>query len=454
MNPNLDRRTFLKGLGTLMALPALEALPLRALAAGGTGATVAGSAPIRMAYLFVPNGVNMAHWTPTGGMGTSLASGVPEILQPLSTLSADYSVLTGLAQNNAFGLGDGAGDHARSTATWLTGVHPKKTSGADIHNGVSVDQIAARTLGKETRFASLELGCERGGTSGDCDSGYSCAYSSSVSWKSETTPVAKEVNPRLVFERLFGNGKATEESESLARRDLLNKSVLDFILEDAAALKGRLGARDARKMDEYFTSVREIEQRLVKFENQGKLEIAAGVGKPGGIPADYGEHIRLMGDMMVLAFQADLTRVCTFMFANDGSNRSFAQIGVPEGHHDVSHHGKQEDKLAKKLKIDRYHVEQLAYILNRMKAVREGDGTLLDHTMLVYGAGISDGDRHNHDDLPLLIAGGKKAGVRTGQHLVYDQGTPMNNLFMTMLDRSGVRVDHLGDANGQLKGLF
>lgn len=454
MNPNIDRRTFLKGLGTLMALPALEALPLRALAAGGSGVTVAGAAPIRMAYLFVPNGVNMAHWTPAGAAGSSLAAGVPEILAPLAGLSADYSVLTGLAQNNAAGLGDGAGDHARSTATWLTGVHPKKTSGADIHNGVSVDQIAARTLGKETRFASLELGCERGGTSGDCDSGYSCAYSSSVSWKSETTPMAKEVNPRLVFERLFGNGKQSEETESLARRDLLNKSVLDFIMEDAAALKGRLGTRDARKIEEYFTSVREIEQRLVKFENQGRLEIAAGVGKPGGIPADYGEHIRLMGDMMVLAFQADLTRVCTFMFANDGSNRSYAQIGVPEGHHDVSHHGHQEDKLAKKLKIDRYHIEQLAYVLNKMRGIKEGDGTLLDHTMLVYGAGISDGDRHNHDDLPLLIAGGKKAGVRTGQHLVYDQGTPMNNLFMTMLDRSGVRVDNLGDANGKLKGLF
>ncbi len=452
MNPNLDRRTFLKGLGTLMALPALEALPLRAL--GASRVAAAGAAPIRMAYLFVPNGVNMAHWTPAGGTGSSLAAGVPEILQPLSGLASEYSVLTGLAQNNAAGLGDGAGDHARSTATWLTGVHAKKTSGADIHNGVSVDQIAARTLGKETRFASLELGCERGGTSGDCDSGYSCAYSSSIAWKSETTPVAKETNPRLVFERLFGNGDRSEEGESMARRDLLNKSILDFVMEDASALKGRLGARDARKIDEYFTSVREIEQRLVRFENQGRLEIAAGIGKPGGIPTDYGDHIRLMGDMMILAFQADLTRVATFMFANDGSNRSYAQIGVPEGHHDVSHHGHQEDKLAKKLKIDRYHVEQLAYILNKMRGIKEGDGTLLDHTMLVYGAGISDGDRHNHDDLPLLLAGGRKAGVQTGRHLVYEHGTPMNNLFVTMLDRAGVRVEKLGDANGKLTGLF
>lgn len=450
MARNIDRRTFLKGLGTAMALPALEALPLQAL--GATGAATEVAAPMRMAYLFVPNGVSMAQWTPTG---TSLLSGeLPEVLKPMEGLRGDFNILTGLAQENAFALGDGPGDHARSTATWLTGVHVKKTSGADIRNGVSVDQLAAAQLGKNTKFASLEIGCERSGTSGDCDSGYSCAYSSSISWKGETTPVAKEVNPRLVFERLFGNGNRSEESESIARRELLNKSILDFVMEDAAALKARLGARDARKMDEYFTAVREIEQRLVKFENAGNLQVAAGVGVPKGIPADYGEHIRLMGDMMILAFQADLTRVSTFMFANDGSNRSYAQIGVPEGHHDVSHHGRQEDKLAKKLKIDRYHVEQLAYIIERMKGIREGNGSMLDNTMVVYGAGISDGDRHNHDDLPIMLAGGKNAGLAGGRHLTYAPHTPMNNLFLSMLDRTGVRMDSFGDANGKLTGLF
>ncbi len=449
MASNIDRRTFLKGLGTAIALPALEAMPLRAF--GSSGASQA-AAPMRMAYLFVPNGVSMPQWTPPGN--SLLQGALPEVLRPLDKLRGDFSILTGLAQQNAFALGDGPGDHARSTATWLTGVHVKKTAGGDIRNGPSVDQIAAAQLGKHTKFASLEIGCERGGTSGDCDSGYSCAYSSSISWKTETTPVAKEVNPRLVFERLFGNGNRSEESESIARRELLNKSILDFVMEDAAVLKSKLGVRDAMKMDEYFTAVREIEQRLVKFENAGNLQVAAGVGVPKGIPSDYGDHIRLMGDMMILAFQADLTRVCTFMFANDGSNRSYAQIGVPEGHHDVSHHGKQEDKLAKKLKIDQYHVEQLAYILGRMKSIKEGNGSMLDNTMLIYGAGISDGDRHNHDDLPIMLAGGKNAGLSGGRHLAYAPHTPMNNLFLSMLDRSGVRMDKFGDANGKLTGLF
>jgi hypothetical protein len=450
-NHNLDRRTFLKGIGTLMALPALEAMsPLSyasGSAAGGTG--IAGAAPTRMAFLFVPNGVDMANWTPK-------AAGALELMpihESLKDLKGDISILSGLAQHNASAMEDGPGDHARSTAAWLTGVHPKKTSGSDIRNGISVDQVAAAAIGSKTRFASLEIGCERGGTAGDCDSGYSCAYSSNVSWRSENTPMPKEVNPRLVFERLFGNGNKGEQQESIARRELFNKSILDFVLEDASTLKGRLGKKDQVKMDEYFTSVRDIEKRLKAFENQGALEAAAGVGRPAGIPSDFGEHIRLMGDMMILAFQADLTRVATFMLANDGSNRSYAQIGVPEGHHDVSHHGRQADKLAKKKLIDTYHVEQLAYILKRMKSIKEGGSTLLDNTLLVYGAGISDGDAHNHNNLPILLAG-RGGGFKTGQHMVFPDGTPMNNLFISMLDRTGVRVDKLGDSNGRLQGLF
>lgn len=442
----LNRRTFLKGLGTLMALPVLEGMAPLAYASG-SGAVAAN--PTRMAFLFVPNGIDMANWTPAAAGPLQLSP----IIQPLAEVKNDISILTGLSQQNAFALGDGPGDHARSTAAWLTGVHPRKTAGADIKNGISVDQVAAQEIGKKTRFASLEIGCERSGLAGDCDSGYSCAYSSNVSWRSENTPVPKEVNPRLVFERLFGSGSKSEEEESVARRDLFNKSILDFVMEDAANLKSRLGKRDQQKMDEYFTAVREIEQRLVAFENQGKLEAAAGIGKPKGIPADFGEHIRLMGDMMVLAFQADLTRVATFMFANDGSNRSYAQIGVSDGHHDVSHHGQQAEKLAKKKQIDTYHVEQLAYILKKMKSVKEGGSTLLDNTLLVYGAGISDGNAHNHNNLPILVAG-HGGGYKSGQHVVYNDHTPLNNLFITMLDRVGVRVDKLGDSNGKLQGLF
>ena len=431
----------------MVALPAIESI----LPASAVASTAAAATPTRMAFLFVPNGIDMNHWTPTA---VNAPFELTPVLAPLEEVKGQFSVLTGLAQQNAFALGDGPGDHARSTACWLTGVHPKKTSGADIKNGISVDQVAAMHIGKQTRFASLELGCERGGMAGDCDSGYSCAYSSNVAWRSENTPVAKETNPRLVFERLFGSGNKSEQEESLARRELFSKSILDFVMEDAASLKSRMGIRDVRKLDEYLTAVREIEQRLARFENSASLEAAAGVGRPTGVPSDFGEHIRLMGDMMILAFQTDMTRVATFMFANDGSNRSYAQIGVSDGHHDVSHHGKQADKLEKKKKIDTYHVEQLAYILKKMASIKEANGgSLLDNTLLVYGAGISDGDRHNHDDLPILLAG-KGGGFKTGKHYVYDQHTPMNNLFLSMLDRVGVPMDHLGDSTGKLQGLF
>lgn len=448
MSIELNRRTFLRGVGAMVALPTIESI----LPATASASTVAAAAvpPTRMAFLFVPNGIDMAHWTPAGGNAPLVLT---PTLESLADVKDKVSVLTGLAQQNAFALGDGPGDHARSTACWLTGVHPKKTSGADIKNGISVDQVAAMHIGKQTRFASLELGCERGGMAGDCDSGYSCAYSSNIAWRSENTPVAKETNPRLVFERLFGSGNKSEQEESMARRDLFSKSILDFVLEDANSLRSRMGSKDAKKLDEYLTAVREIELRLTKFENSAKLEAAAGVGRPTGVPTDFGEHIRLMGDMMILAFQTDLTRVATFMFANDGSNRSYAQIGVSDGHHDVSHHGRQAEKLEKKKKIDTYHVEQLAYILKRMNEIKEGGGSMLDNTLLVYGAGISDGDRHNHDDLPILLAG-RGGGFKQGQHYVYDEHTPMNNLFLSMLDRVGVPVEQLGDSTGKLKGLF
>ena len=443
----IDRRTLLKGLGTAMALPMLERmLPMTALASSPVQARQA-----RAAFMFVPNGINMDAWTPTTeGAGFAL----PEILQPLAGVKNSINVLTGLTQQHAFANGDGAGDHARSTACWLTGMQPKKTAGADIKAGISVDQVAAQHIGNRTKFASLELGCERGALAGDCDSGYSCAYSSSISWRGESNPVAKEVNPRLVFERLFGNGVESEQGESLARRQLFRQSILDFVLEDASKLKGQLGLRDQRKVDEYFQAVREIETRLQRFESTQAAKIALTSPRPQGVPSDYGEHIRLMTDMMILAFQADLTRISTMMFANDGSNRSYAMIGVPEGHHDMSHHGHDPVKLEKKKKIDRFHVEQLGYALNKMQSIQEVDGTMLDNTMLVYGAGISDGDRHNHDNLPILLAGKGAGTIQTGRHITYANGTPMNNLFVSMLDRLGVPVEHLGDSNGKLAGLF
>ena len=431
-----------------MSLPLLEGmLPLSALAQSATKA----ARPTRMAFIFVPNGLSMEHWTPaTQGTGYAL----PSLLEPLKDLRNDFSILTGLSQDNAAALGDGPGDHARSTACWLTGVHPKKTAGADIRNGISVDQVAALKIGRQTPFASLELGCERGAMAGDCDSGYSCAYSSNVAWRSETLPVAKEVNPRLVFERLFGSGDKAGEEQSRARRDLYNQSILDIVSEDAERLKSRLGKKDQSKLDEYFQGVRDIERRLVRMEEAGKQMALAGAKKPNGIPPDYAEHIRLMGDMMVLAFQADLTRVCTFMFANDGSNRSFGFIGVPEGHHDISHHGLDPNKLERKRKIDTFQLEQLAYVLRRLKETKEGDSNLLDNSMVLFGAGISDGNRHNHDNLPVLLAGRAGGSLRTGRHLVYQNHTPLNNLFLSMLDRVGIPTETLGNSSGKLSQLF
>lgn len=432
-------------MGTALALPMLEgALPLSALAQSLRPA----QRPNRIAFLFVPNGVNMEHWTPAteGALDT-----LPTVLEPLQPLKSEFQVLTGLAQRNAFALGDGPGDHARSSAAWLTGVHPKKTAGSDIQNGISADQVASQHIGGRTRLPSLELGCERGAVSGNCDSGYSCAYSSSISWRSPTTPMPKEVNPRMVFERLFGDSELADESLQKRRKQRI--SILDLVAEDAAELKRKLGSRDKLKIEEYFTSVRDIETRLERMEESEAKLVKMGQ-KPTGVPSDYGEHVRLMGDMMILAFQADLTRISTFMFANEGSNRNYRNIGISDGHHDISHHGKQAEKLEKKRQIDRFHVEQLAYILNRMRSIREVEGTLLDNTMLLYGGGIGDGDRHNHDDLPILLAGRGAGKLKPGRHVRFRQGTPLNNLFLSMLDKVGVDVEQLGDSTGKLQGLL
>jgi hypothetical protein len=444
-NTRLPRRTFLRGVGTLMALPMLEAmLPSSALAAPAVK-----SRPTRMAFFLVPNGVHIPDWTPAA---EGPLAELPYILEPLKNVKAKVNVLTGLAQHNAFALQDGAGDHARSAAAFLTGAHPRKTSGADIKNGISVDQYAATQVGQKTRFPSLELGCERGGQAGNCDSGYSCAYSSNISWRSEATPVAKEVDPRLVFDRLFGNGESGEQDESRQRRDRYRKSILDFVLEDAKGLQTRLGVKDQQKLDEYFTSVREIEKRV---ELAGK--IAAGgpgdAGRPTGIPQEYSDHLRLMFDMMALAFQTDLTRISTFMYANEGSNRPYRNIEVPEGHHDLSHHGGDAAKQAKLRKINRFHMEQLAYLLEKLDGIKEGDGTLLDNTMIVYGSGISDGNAHNHDNLPVLMAGRGGGTIKTGRHIKYPKDTPMTNLFLSMLDRMQVPCASLGDSSGRLDGL-
>ncbi len=443
----ISRRTILRGLGTAIALPWLEAMaPAADLARRG----LAGPSPRRMAFLYVPNGAHMQDWTPeTFGDDFEL----PFILEPLAPFRDDLLVLSGLAQDGAFAHGDGGGDHARSLACFLTGVHPLKTD-SNIRVGVSVDQVAAQKIGKATRFPSLELGIERGAQAGACDTGYSCAYSSNISWRTPTTPMAKEVNPRLVFDRLFGAPAPGVSGTDRAKRDFYRRSVLDFVSEDASQLRNRLGTNDRRKMDEYLTAVREIELRVASAEKApSAADLPEDVKRPVGVPSDYREHIRLMADLMVLAFQGDVTRISTFMFANEGSNRSYGFIDVPEGHHDLSHHGGERAKHEKIRKINRFHVEQLAYLLGRLKSIPEGDSTLLNNTMLVYGSGIGDGNRHNHNDLPILLAGQGGGTIATGRHVKCPKNTPLNNLYLSMLDRMDCPVDSLGDSKGRLSDL-
>jgi hypothetical protein len=441
---HVSRRTVLKGMGTMIALPWLEAMMPRTL----LGAPALAVAPRRMAFLYVPNGIDMANWTPAAeGPLTAL----PPTLQPLAPVQQDLLVLSGLTLDKARAHGDGGGDHARAMAAFLTGRQPRKTHGADIRAGVSVDQLAAERIGKATRLASLEVGCEGGKSSGNCDSGYSCAYSANLSWRTESSPVAKEINPRLVFERLF-TAPAKGDDKAL-RRSRYKQSVLDFVGEDARQLKSKLGGTDQRKLDEYLNGVREIEQRLVRAEKTVEVASPAGAVRPSGIPKDYREHLRLMADMLVLAFLADLTRVATFVFANDGSNRSYRDHGVAEGHHDLSHHGGRKEKKAKIQQINQFHIEQLAYLLGRLKSIKEGNGTLLDSCMIVYGSGISDGNRHNHDELPILLAGKAGGTLKTGRHLRYAKDTPLMNLYLCMLDRVGIHIDSFGDSKGRLTGL-
>jgi hypothetical protein len=439
----LSRRTLLQGLGTALALPWLEAMGPQL--AWSETSNHARKAPNRLAVLYVPNGVHMPDWRPASeGRDFEL----PPILEPLKDVKGQLSVLTGLTADKARAHGDGGGDHARAMAAFLTGAQPRKTDGTDIRAGVSADQVAASRIGDQTRLASLEIGSEPSAMAGNCDSGYSCVYSSTISWRSATSPMPKINNPRQIFERLFGSGNEADR----ARRDQTRRSILDFVREESTSLQRRLGAHDRRKLDEYFTAIRDVEERI---ERAARLPAVTppNIQVPQSPPASIEEHLRLLGDLMVLAFQTDTTRVCTFVFFNEGSNRPYPVIGVSEGHHDLSHHENNPAKQAKISKINTFHVKQLAYILGKMQSIQEGDGTLLDHSMVVYGSGNSDGNRHNHDDLPILLAGRGCGTINAGRHLRFPNETPLNNLWLSLLDRMDCRVETLGDSTGKLQGL-
>jgi len=444
----IPRRRFLKGIGTAIALPALEAMQpaLKALAAieSPSGRTF----PKRMAFLYIPNGANMADWTPKEE-GTDFEW--PYILQPLESFKSDLQILTGLAHDKARPHGDGAGDHARASASFLTGCQARKTAGADIKAGVSVDQIAAEKLGNFTRLPSLELSGDKARPSGNCDSGYSCAYQFNLSWKTDSTPMPPEVDPRVVFERLFCNELPGESDANRAARLRDRKSILDFVGEDARRLKQQLGYTDRRKLDEYLSAVRDVEMRIQHAERFPA--VAPDFAKPEGIPKDREQHIHLMLDLLALAFQTDTTRVATYIIAHDGDNRPYPMIGVAEGHHDLSHHGNDEAKKQKIAKINNFHATQFAYFLQKLKSIPEGEGPLLDNCMIVYGGGISDGNAHNHDNLPILLAGRGGGTLRPGRHVRFDRETPMTNLYLSMLDRLSVPAERVGDSTGKLEQI-
>ena len=450
-HPPMHRRQFLRGAGACLALPVFESFASisKAAAAPSALATTASGMPLRMAFLATPDGVNLDSWRPKG-KGTDYQLG--KTFEPVAHLKDKFQVFTGFAQANAAALGDGGGDHARANAAFLTGAHPFKTSGADFRNGVSVDQVAAQQIGNLTRLSSLQLGCESGRIQGNCDTGYSCAYQHNLSWASPTLPMAPEVNPRAVFEQIFGSGKSAERQTNLLRRQARRQSILDLVMEDTQSMSRRLGSNDRHKLEEYLDSVRSVEQQI---ENAERFTLpTTEMQPPPGIPKDYQEHMRLMLDLLAISFQTDSTRLATFPLAHEGSNRSFPELGISEGHHHLSHHKGKQDYLEKIAIIDKFYMQQLAYFVEKLDSLKDPDGSsVLENSMVLYGCGISDGNRHDHYDLPIVIAGNGGSALTPGRHVDYGRDVPMCNLFLSMLDRMGVQVDRFGDSTGRVSDL-
>jgi hypothetical protein len=439
----------LRGLGVTMALPLLEAM-LPRMAFSSAAEIAKKTFPRRMAFIYIPNGTIPKQWNTTGE-GTDFA--LSPILEPLAALKDDVLILDGLADKHGMSNGDGPGDHARAMSSFLTGTQPHKTVGQDIRTGQSVDQFAAGKIGNATRFPSLELGLEYGRQEGSCDTGYACVYSNNLSWRSETTPAPKEVNPRVLFDRLFGGAGDRTTSDVDAQREMYNQSILDFVMEDAQGLNKKLGAGDKHRMDEYMTSVRDVERRLSQPTVPIPAGIAAGMTRPTRIPELFSDHFKLMADLLVIAFQADLTRISTMILGVEGSRRSYPEIGITDEHHAISHHKNDPTRVAQQAAINRFHIEQYAYLLTKLKSIREGDGTLLDNCMILYGGGCKDGNQHTHIDLPIVLAGSGGGTLTTGRRLEYPKMTPITNLYLSMLDSMGIPTDTFGDSTGMLEGL-
>jgi hypothetical protein len=437
---SLPRRAFLRGMGVTIALPLLDAM---------TPAFAAGAKPaVRLGFVYVPNGIIMNKWTPTGeGADFQFAP----TMKPLEPFRERLLVFSGLAQVQGRALGDGAGDHARAGATFLTGVHPKKSE-INIRAGISADQIAARELARHTQFASLELGIESNQLAGNCDSGYSCAYTNTISWRGETTPLPVENNPRAIFERLFGDGESTDAAARLAMFER-QRSILDYVSGSLDRLNGKLGAGDRAKLDEYADAIRDIERRIQMAEQQNAAMKLPVMERPTAVPEEFEDHVKMVTDLLTLAFQADLTRVITLMMAREGSNRPYRSVGISDGHHNLTHHQNDAEKIAKITKINERHVNLFAYLLERLKATQDGDDNLLNRSLILYGSSISDGNLHTHHDLPIVLAGGGAGQVKGNRHVVYPKDTPLNNLLLSMLEKAGVPVEKLGDSTGKLDCL-
>ncbi len=451
LNHALPRRTFLRGLGATMALPLLDSM------VPTFTARAASQSPVRLGYVYTPNGIIGASnksprpfmWTPKNAGANFDFSPTMKALEPYREY---VNVFSGMAQVNGRALGDGPGDHARATATFLTGVHPFKTGGADFHLGISADQIAAKEFGKYTQLSSLELGLEAQPLAGNCDSGYTCAYMS-MSWRSPSSPLPAEINPRTVFERLFGEGDSTDAASRMARLEN-QKSVLDYVTSSLSKLQSRLGAGDKRKIEEYLDAVRDIERRIQLAEEQNLTMQLPQMDRPSSVPDDYAQYAKLMIDMQVVAWQTDMTRIASFMLGRDGSNRAYREIGISDGHHSISHHQGDAERVEKLIKIDEFHTAMFAYMLKKLKETPDGDGTLLDHSLVVFGSSLSESNQHTHDDLPIVLAGTGNGQVKGNRHLVFPKETPLNNLFLNMFDVAGMpHVEGFGDSTGRLTNL-
>jgi hypothetical protein len=450
----IQRRTFLRGLGACVALPTLESLlPTLSRAAAASAlpqlATTPTGMPLRMGFIAFANGSNYERWLPRGeGRNYELN----ETFEPAAALRDKFQIITNLCHDAANNWGDGPGDHARAGATFLTGCHAWKTLGARLHLGISVDQIAARQIGHLTRIDSLQLGVEGARMYGSCDTGYPCAYQYNISWASETLPLAPEPNPRVVFEKLFGGGDDQQRAVGLGRRLQTRKSILDFVRDDLASVEPQLGQNDRRKVAEYLEGVRSIERQIEKAEQFAVPE--APIPMPPGIPPDHTLHMNLMYDLMALAFQTDSTRVVSFCAAPEGSNRPFLNLGISEGHHYLTHHTFDQQKILKVAMIERWYMERFARFLRTLDDMQDADGTsVLHNSMIVYGSAIGDGNKHNHDELPVVLAGGGGGTLTPGQHVLLGEPTPMTNLYMAMLDRMGVTAERVGDSTGVLEGV-